>query len=143
MHQLVAQLARVDQVTVVGDGDLSVAAFDEKWLSVLDRAVAGGGISGVADREVAAETVDGLFGEGVGDLAHAAGQTHAMAVAGGDAGAFLSAVLQRVETERGQAGGFGVAENAEHPALVLELVYARVAGPAPLHSRGSARVDRQ
>ena len=35
-HQLVAQLAGVDQIAVVGDGDLSVAALDEERLRVLD-----------------------------------------------------------------------------------------------------------
>ena len=122
-HQLVTQLARVDQVAIVGDGNLPVAAVDEEWLRVFDRAVAGRGIARVADRQMTAETVDRLFREGVGDLAHAACQPHALAVAGRDAGAFLSAVLQRVQTERGQGGGLGVAEDPKNAALVFKFVH--------------------
>ena len=44
------------------------------------------------------------------------------AVAGGDAGAFLAAMLQRVEPQIRQVGGFGMAVDGEHAALLVEFV---------------------
>ena len=57
-----------------------------------------------------------------------------LAVGGGDAGALLPAVLQRVEAEVGEVRRLGVAEDAEDAALVLELVE---------HVVSSAAVDRR
>ena len=45
-----------------------------------------------------------------------------VAIAGDDAGGFLPAVLQRVETEISEVGGFGMAEDAEDTTLVVEVV---------------------
>ena len=56
------------------------------------------------------------------DLAHGAMQVQFVAVAGNDAGGFLAAMLQRVEAEIGEVGGFGVAEDAEHTTLVVEMI---------------------
>ena len=53
--QLVAQLARVDEVAVVADGDLAVRAVDEERLGVLELALAGGRIARVADGDVAGQ----------------------------------------------------------------------------------------
>ena len=44
------------------------------------------------------------------------------AVEGDDARRFLTAVLQRVQPERRQRGGLGMAENAEHAALFVQPV---------------------
>ena len=41
---------------------------------------------------------------------------------GDDAGGFLAAMLQRVQAERRDGGGIGVAENAEHAALFAQRV---------------------
>ena len=45
-----------------------------------------------------------------------------VAVAGADAGALLPAVLQGVEAEVGQLGGFGMAVDGDHAALVVEFI---------------------
>ena len=60
--------------------------------------------------------------ERVGHVAHRARDAHLLAVGGGDAGALLAAVLERVEAEIREVGGFGMAEDAEDAALVFELV---------------------
>ena len=49
-----------------------------------------------------------------------------VAVGGGDAGALLPAMLQRIEAEVGEIRGLGVAEDPEHAAFFLELVEHRV-----------------
>ena len=63
-------------------------------------------------------------GKRVGDLPHRPRDAHPLAVGGRDAGAFLAAVLQGVKAEVRQIGSFGVPEDAEDPALVLELIVA-------------------
>src|SRR3546814_2712159 len=62
-------------------------------------------------------------------------------VEGDDAGRFLTPVLQGVQAERGQRGGILVAEHAEDPALVVELVVVArsLAIPRPLASEGGCR----
>ena len=75
--------------------------------------------------------------EGVGDLAHRARDAQLLAVGGGDAGALLSAMLERVEAEVGEIRRFGVTEDAEDTALVFEFVQHR-SGPSILR-RSPAR----
>ena len=65
-------------------------------------------------------------GKGVADEAEAAFGVKAFAVIGDDAGGFLAAVLQRVQAERGDRGSVGMAENAEHAALLAQAVGIRV-----------------
>ena len=64
------------------------------------------------------------FVEGLGDVPHRARDAHLLAVGGGDAGALLAAMLQRIEAEIRQVGRFGMPEDAKDAALVLELVDA-------------------
>jgi hypothetical protein len=73
----------------------------------------------MADREVAGEALDHLAaGEGVADQAEPLLRVKPRAVEGDDAGGLLAAVLQSVQPERGDGGGFRVAENAEHAAFL-------------------------
>jgi hypothetical protein len=44
------------------------------------------------------------------------------AVGGGDAGGFLPAMLEGVEAEIGHLRGFGVVEDSEHAAFVVEVI---------------------
>ena len=44
------------------------------------------------------------------------------AVAGGDARAFLAAMLQRIEPEIGQVGRFRMAVDGEHAALLVQFI---------------------
>ena len=77
----------------------------------------------MADRGVAGQAVDHLAaGEGVADEAEAAFAVEAAAVEGDDAGGFLAAMLEGVQAERGDGGGIGVAEDAEHAAFLAERV---------------------
>ncbi len=45
-----------------------------------------------------------------------------LAVIGDDAGRFLAAMLQRVQAKRRQRRGFGMAEDAEHAAFLVQMV---------------------
>ena len=57
-----------------------------------------------------------------GDMPHRAMAVEMMAVPAGDAGGFLPAMLQRVESERDERGGTLGIGHAEDPALLAEFV---------------------
>ena len=58
--------------------------------------------------------------------AHALFQMQRGAVGGDDAGGFLAAMLQGVETQIGELGGFGVAEDAADTAVIVEVIVVDV-----------------
>ena len=61
-------------------------------------------------------------GEDIGHVAHGFVAVDFAAVAGADAGAFLAAMLQRVEAQVGHLGGLGMAVNGEDAAFFVEFV---------------------
>ena len=104
----------------------------EQRLHVAQDGLAGGGIAHMADRGRAGQAVDHLAaGEGVADEAHAALGMEALAVEGDDAGGLLAAVLERVQAERGDGGGVGMAEDAEDAAFLAQPVAVEIEGSSP------------
>lgn len=74
----------------------------------------------MADRGAAGEASDDLgVGEVVAHQAEALLRVKALVVVGDDARSLLAPVLQRVQAERRQGGGFGVPEDAEDAALLM------------------------
>src|SRR6266542_5747340 len=93
--------------------------------SVLEVARARGGVADVADGGSAGQLGEHVGGEDVGDEPHAPVDVERAAVRGHDPGRLLAAVLQGVQPEVGEVGGFvALAEGpgAEDAALVLHLV---------------------
>jgi len=118
VHQLLAQRDAVGEVAVVADGEAAALKLGEQRLHVAQDRFAGGRIAHVADRRIAGQTVDDVAaGKGVADEAEAALGMEALAIEGDDAGGFLAAVLEGVQAERGDRGGVGVVEDAEHAAF--------------------------
>ena len=124
-HELVPELARVDEVAVVRHRNLAVGAIDEEGLRVVEAALAGRRVARVPDGQMAGEPLERGFVERVGDVPHRARRAHALAVGRDDAGAFLPTVLQGVQPEVGEVGRLGVPEDAEDAAFVFELVEHR------------------
>ena len=91
----------VRDVAVVGDGDFALVAVDRERLRVPQRRVARRGISRVADRQITRQTRDGMWREDVRHMTHVLVAIDVAAVAGRDAGAFLAAMLKRVQAEVG------------------------------------------
>ena len=60
--------------------------------------------------------------EDIGHVAHALVAVDLAAVAGGDPGAFLPAMLQRVQAQVSQVGGFRMAVDGKHAAFVVKAV---------------------
>ena len=122
-----AQREAVGEVAVVGDGEAAAVELGEQRLHVAQDGLAGGRIAHVADRGGAGQAVDHLAaGEVVADEAEAALGVETLAVEGDDAGGLLAAVLQGVQAERGDGGGVGVTEDAEHAAFLAQPVVVRV-----------------
>ena len=95
-----SELAGVGQVAVVAEGDRRGGRGPERRLRVLPDRGAGGGVAGVPDREVrAAEGLERRLVEDLRDQPHVLVDHDPAAVARGDAGRLLPAVLQGVEAE--------------------------------------------
>ena len=119
VHQMFAQRDAVGQVAVVADGEAAAFQFGEQRLHVAQHRLTRGRIAHMADGRVAGQVIDHFPPrEGVADQAEAAFGMEALAVEGDDAGGFLAAMLERVQAERGDGGGVGMAENAEHAAFL-------------------------
>jgi hypothetical protein len=80
----------------------------------------------MANRHVADEVVQDFRIKNLGDEAHAVVLEKFAFVAGNDAGAFLSAMLQRVKTVVGKLGSIRMTENAEHAAIMFGVVLHRI-----------------
>ena len=93
----------------------------------------------MADRGGAGQALDHLAaGEGVADQAEPPFGVKPAAVEGDDAGGLLAAMLQGVQSERRDGGGFGVAEDAEHAAFLAQ----RVAFQIGIAADSRAEVDQ-
>ena len=121
--EVVAQLARVDEIAVVANRDLPMRTVDEDGLSVRELALAGRRVAHVADCRRSGQLGQRFAVEGIGDVAHRARHTHLLGVGRRNPRAFLSAVLQRVQPEIRHVGRLGMSEDAEDAALVFELVW--------------------
>ena len=116
-----AQVAEIHQVAVVRDGDEALGGFDANGLRVEQGRVAGGGVARVPDGHVALEARKHIVGEDFRDEAHAFDVGEVRAVGGGDAGGFLSAMLEGVEGEVGLAGGVGMVVDGDYAAFFAQL----------------------
>ena len=113
---------RVGQIAVVAEREFAFVAVNHHGLRVHQRSVAGGGIARVADGGVAGKVRDHFRRENLLHQAHGFVDVELRAVGGSDAGGFLAAMLQRVEAEVRHLGGFGMAEDAEHAAMIVEVI---------------------
>src|SRR5699024_12477827 len=76
-------------------------------------------IAGVPDGDVPLQELEITFVEHLGDQAHVSVDENLLAVAGGDAGGLLYPVLQGVEPEVGEFGGFlAGGPDSDHTAFV-------------------------
>ena len=121
--ELFAQAAGVHEVAVVRDGHGAALVVDNEGLDVAQVAAAEGGVAHVANAKAALHARELVRLE---DIRHEADPAvrgeHFLVVGADDAGAFLAAMLQRVEAEVDELGGLDVAKDAEHATLVLHMV---------------------
>ncbi len=123
LHQLAAQRQSVGEIAVMADRKAAGIELGEQRLHVAQDGGARGGVADMADGGVAGQAFDHFAaGEGVADKAEAAFTVETATVKGDDAGGFLAAVLEGVQSERGDGGGLGVAEDPKHAAFLAERV---------------------
>src|SRR5713101_392392 len=134
MLELAAPLGGISEVAVVTQCDFALVAIDHDGLRVEQGFVAGGGVARVADGEATGQLREHAGLENFFDFAHRAVEMKLRAVAGDDAGGFLSAMLQRIKPEIGEIGGFRMAENAEYTTLVVEMIVENVDSAAHFFS---------
>jgi len=120
--QIAAEFLRVGDVTVVCDGDQALAARDREGLRVQYDGVAGGRVAGMTDGMIAWKFRQNLVGEDVGNVPHRFMGVNLIAVAGGDAGALLAAMLQGIKSEIRELRCFRMAVNGNDTALFTEFI---------------------
>src|SRR5204863_6188119 len=111
-------------------------------------ALARGRVADVTDGDRPREPGQRGAVECVRDITHRTRDAHLLSVRRGDAGALLAAVLQGVEPEVCHVRRFGMTEDAEHPAFVLEFVQhlqatrlAKCCSMALDHTRSASSID--
>ena len=123
VHERLSQRNAVGDIAVVADGEAAALEFGEQRLHVAQDGFAGRRVAHVADGHGAGQPVDHLAaGEVVADQAEPALGIKPLAVVGDDAGGFLAAMLEGVQAERSDGGGVGMAEDAEHTALLAQAI---------------------
>ena len=126
-NEFAPQRQAVGQVAVVRDRQAARVEFGEQRLHVAQDGRAGGGVADMADGGRAGQPLDRRgAGEMIADEAEPPLRVEPRAVERYDAGRLLAPVLQGVQPERGDRGGVGMSENAEHPALLVQAVVREI-----------------
>ena len=108
------------------DGDKGVPAFRQKGLGVGEGVGSGGGIPVVSDGKMTRQPVQYTFaGEHIGHVPHCGVAKHVFTVAGNDAAALLTPVLQGMQAQRGEFRRISIPVNAEDAAKVFDTLVHR------------------
>src|SRR2546421_5164386 len=104
--------------------------LDDHRLGIFHPVGAGGGVASVPQGEVAGEAIERQLVKGLGNQSDVLVHPQASPVAGRDAGAFLAAMLQRVEAEIGEVRHlFPGRIDAEEAAGLLHALVAEPVAP--------------
>src|SRR5580704_17159100 len=121
MFEAPPQFQRISQISIVRDGEFALVAIDHHGLRIGQRSFTGCGITRMADRTSSGKTRKNRRRENFLHQDHRLMKFERSAIARSNAGGFLSAVLQRVETKVSELRRFFAAEYAEHTALVVKV----------------------
>ena len=116
------QFQRISQISVVCDSEFAFIAIDHHGLRISQCSFTGGRITRVADCRSPGKTRKYCGRENFLYQAHRLVKLKRCSIARSDARRFLSAMLQRVESEIGEFRRFFAAENAEDAALVVKVI---------------------
>ena len=116
-----AQQGRIDDIAVVRHREIARIVAEQERLDILDAAASGRRIAHMADRHVAAQRGELRLVEHLRHQSVTLDAAEYAVVRRHDSGPLLSAVLQRMQTVIGQRRGVRHAEDAEHPALLMQL----------------------
>ena len=116
------QLARIDKVAVVREGEIARIVVEEERLHVLYATAPGRRIAHVAYGHVARQRGQAPLVEDLGHEALALDMAERTVVHGDDTATLLSAVLQGVQAVICESGRIGHPEDTENAAFVMQLV---------------------
>ena len=116
---------------------VAVMEAEDERLDVVRGARAGRCVTHVADGAIALQSFDfALIAEHLGEQAESAMTDEMTVIVGDDAGAFLTAMLQRVQAEIGKSGGVRVAPHAEDATFLVNVFEFSRQAKAPFSNRG-------
>ena len=145
--ELLEQVAGVDEVAVVADGQRTPRTEPVRRLGVLPDGGTRCRIAAMGDRELAPETRQASLVEDVADHPEVLVEHQLLAVADRQPGQFLAAMLEREQAERRDRGGLGRlatrqdhAEDAAHAVSPPSRGHGR--GRDPRHDGGPAAGPR-
>src|ERR1700688_5318297 len=122
MFQLAAPFRGVGKVAVVAQRDFALVAIDHDGLRVEQSFVAGGRISSMTDRGSSWKFCQHRGLKNFFHLAHRAVKMQFLSITRNYPCRFLAAVLQSIQTEIRQVGGFRMTKDAEYSAFVVEMI---------------------
>jgi hypothetical protein len=93
-----------------------IAVLNHEWLGVVQDGTSGGGVAHMSDGASAAETLQMVHAEHIGDKPHSLVGIDLFLFEDGDSGTLLASVLQGVETEIGHFGRLGMIMDGKQPA---------------------------
>lgn len=80
----------------------------------------------MADRHVTGQVRELLSAEDIADETSTPVRANEVPVGGCDTRAFLSSVLERVQSQVGQVGRLGVSEDTKHTALITKCIRSKL-----------------
>jgi hypothetical protein len=117
------QRQTIGEIAVVADGDATHFELGKQRLHIAQDRFARGRIPHMPHRHVAGQLLhDTRIGEVIADETEMPLGKELPSIEADDARRFLPAMLQRMEAERREGRGFGVAQNAEHATLFVQRV---------------------
>ena len=120
--QIAPQFNRIRQIAVMRNRYLPLAAGDRKRLCVPQRRVAGGRVPRMSNRQITRQLVQNGRCKDIRDMSHAADAMDLASVAGGNTGALLPPMLQRMQPQIRQVGSLRMPEDCENATLLVQLV---------------------
>src|SRR5713101_1898083 len=106
----------------MSESELALVAVDDDRLRVHQRSIAGCRVTRVAERRVAGKPSEHVRLENIRHQPHALFESQFASVTRNDSRRFLAAMLQRVKAQIRELGGFGMAVDAAHAAMVVKTV---------------------
>ena len=114
----------------MGDSDPALIAGYRNGLCVEQHGIAGGGVAGVPDGQLAGQGLQHLTGEDVGHVPHRLVGMDFDAIGGAHPRAFLTAMLQSVEAQIGQFGCFRMTVDGHYAAFVMKFIKHTIRMPS-------------
>ncbi len=121
LDQPAAQLGGVGQIAVVGKRQGAVAIVDQRRLGIAQLGLAGRRVARVTDGDASGQIADVLRLDRLGDQAHPFVDVGGAVLAErDDASGLLSAVLQRIQPEKGELGRGVQTRHTKDPAFLAK-----------------------